>query len=467
MNDGSYGRQDKSKFMSYQKTESFHIVQIVIKNTSTLDFSLPILWGLRKKYPNAKISILYTSLNKNQILRNSKFMTNFCDENNIGQYDFCDFLIIDSRWLSRFLRRVFIRSYSDKLDLKDFRNLWKSKPISIVKSLYVKLIMLAEKIFSKLCVNHAEILEVLNPDIVLFDNRSVTAFVGRDSIYKFFETKTPPVVLLPHAPHYIGPSAEFCVFDEHNKCLMPEYTEHWMPFKHGEPWKAAPSHYEQFVKIGYPGLDKLWWNYLSTSRKVDKTIQCLVMTRKFLPEFYSRPAGFDEATLDYDETFSFLAMLASAIRVLGVDIQVIVKPHPSSNKLENHKILEAVGFKNYKISYDSFYDVLPRVDLVVSQFSTALALPIAYSIPTMLVETKLQLSIHNRWPILADFYLNLKYYSLQSELTSKFAALISDLTCAHHMDSDYELLRNFFDDGSLDLAIARVGVLLEKKNGTS
>ena len=453
--------------MSYQQTKSVHIVQIVIKNTSTLDFSLPVLWGLREKYPAAKISILYTSLNKSQVLRNSIFMKKFCVENSVEQYDLCDFLFPNFRWLSGFFRSAFMRSYADKLELKDFRNLWKNKPILIVKSLYVRLIMLAEKICSRLCVNDAEILEVLKPDIVLFDNRSVTDFVGRDSIYKFLETTPTRVVLLPHAPHYTGPSAEFCVFDEHNKCLMPEYTEHWMPFKYGEPWKAAPSHYEQFVKIGYPGLDKLWWNYLSTSRKVDKTIQCLVMTRKFLPEFYSRPAGFDEATLDYDETFSFLAMLANAIRDVGVDIQVIVKPHPSSNKLENHKMLDAVGFKNYKISYDSFYEVLPRVDLVVSQFSTALALPIAYSIPTILVETKLQLAIHNQWPILADFYLNLKYYSLQSELTSKFAQLISDLACAHNIDSDYQLLRKFFDDGSLDLAIARIELLLEKKYGAS
>ena len=140
--------------MNFQSTDSFHIVQIVIKNTSTLDFTVPILWGLRKKYPRAKISILYTSLSRNKILRNSEFITKFCNENSIKQYDFCDFLIIDFQLLSSCLRRVFFRSSSDKLALKDFRNLRRANLALLAESIFASLLMLAEKIFSKLFTLH-------------------------------------------------------------------------------------------------------------------------------------------------------------------------------------------------------------------------------------------------------------------------------------------------------------------------
>ena len=78
--------------MNVDQDKPLHVLQIVIKNTSTLDFSLPVLWGIRNRLPKAKISILYTFLNKDQILRGSEYMSDFCAENNINQYDLCDFL---------------------------------------------------------------------------------------------------------------------------------------------------------------------------------------------------------------------------------------------------------------------------------------------------------------------------------------------------------------------------------------
>ena len=104
-----------------QEEKCFHIVQIVIKNTSTLDFSIPILWGLRKKYPSAKISILYTSLNKDQVLRKSTFMRKFCAENRIVQYDLCDFLQSPYKKISNLLRRCFAKSYSERVKIIGYK----------------------------------------------------------------------------------------------------------------------------------------------------------------------------------------------------------------------------------------------------------------------------------------------------------------------------------------------------------
>ena len=450
--------------MSSQKTESFHIVQIVIKNTSTLDFSLPVLWGLRKKYPDARISILYTSLNKNQILRSSKFMTNFCGENNIRQYDLCDFLITGSLLMPRILRRAFSQSYSDKLGFKELRRNGIRNSISTIKAVIVSYIRPIERAMSRLFVNNSQILNRLNPDIVLFDNRSAYPFLGRDEIYTYFDAHRKPVVLLPHAPHYIDPTSEFCRFDEYNENLMPAYTEHWMPFKYGEPWKVAPAHRDQFIKIGYPGLDSRWWEYISSNKQENIKIRCLIMARKFLPEGEKRPSNFDQFTLDYEEAASFYAMVEKAVRGSGIEIEIVVKPHPSSSEPENRKLLSKVGINNYIISYDSFYDLLPSVDIVVTQFTTAISLPVAYGIPTLVVETKLQNYVHKSWPLLADYYLNLEYYSSSHEFPAKLSQLLNMVNLEFECLKDRRLLREFFDDNALDLAINRVEKLMRGDN---
>ena len=310
-----------------------HIVQIVIKNTSTLDFSLPILWALRNKHPKAKISILYTCLNKNQILREGNFANKFCHENAIKQYDLSDFLFIKNVFLAKLIRGIFSRSYSNKTGYREDKFAALFNLSSFFKSISLSFFYHIEKIISKFIVHIENVMPTLDPDLILFDNRSITNFYGRDIIYKYFESEKKPVVLLPHAPHYNGPSDEFCIFDEKNSCFMPEYTEHWMPFKYGEPWKAAPEHYNQFIKIGYPGLDSSWKDYIfANNKETTDTIRCLVLTRKFLSKNFSRPNNYDESTLDYYETYNFLKSLHDSIKDKGVCVEIIVKPHPSSSK---------------------------------------------------------------------------------------------------------------------------------------
>ena len=445
-------------------TSQVHILQIVIKNTSILDFSVPVLWGLRNKYPNARISILYMSLNKNQILRNSKFITHFCFENHIDQYDLCDFLTLNSLFISSIFRRLFSQSYADKLSFKEIRKAKKNNLKSIFKNVILGYLRPIERLISKLFVCKKQILNKINPDIVLFDNRSSYPFAGRDEIYKYLELNRKPVVLLPHAPHYIDPTNEFCRFDENNEDLMPSYTEHWMPFKYGEPWKVAPAHRDQFVKIGYPGLDSCWWEYLSKTYQGKTKTRCLLMARKSLPEGEQRPHNFDEFTLDYEETLNFYTLVGKAVRDSGIEIEIVVKPHPSSSEAENRKMLNQAGLENFIISYDSFYDLLPSINIVVTQFTTAISIPVAYGIPTVVVETKLQHYVHNRWPLLAGYYLKLQYYCRPQELSVVISRLLNMPSVQAQSLADKKLLREFFDDNAIDLAINRLEKLMVRNN---
>ena len=112
--------------MALNKFKKMHVVQIVIKNTSTLDFTLPVLWKLRQKHPDIKISILFTSLSKAQILRQSNFMEEFCEKHQINQYDFCDFFPSRFLLLKKIVNLLFKNSYSDKLEIEDLKSFLKT-----------------------------------------------------------------------------------------------------------------------------------------------------------------------------------------------------------------------------------------------------------------------------------------------------------------------------------------------------
>lgn len=446
-----------------EEKKTIHILQIVIKNTSTLDFSIPILWGLRKKYPEASISILYTSLNKKQILRNTDFVDSFCIKHNIMQLDLSDFLFIRLSFFIKFIRKIFTSSYSDETDISNVQSLKTNSFFSFMRFLLSRYIKTFEKFFSKIIVNTKSILSEINPDLILFDNRSVTSFSGRNQIYSYFEQEKKPIVLLPHAPHYLEPTSEFCKFDENNDDAMPIYTEHWMPFKFGQPWLVAPNHKAQFINIGYPGLDDSWRDYLySESNTTKHNLKCLILSRKCLVENQTRPEYFDNSTLDYQEGLEFYVMIKEAIQSADIDIELIIKPHPSSSEPENHKMLSQAGIENYTISYDSFYDLLPRVNIVVSQFSTALSIPIAFGIPTLLLETNLQHFVHEKWPLLQDYYKNLSYYSTKETFNLTFMRMIDELNNEENIQNDKERLRKFFDDRALDKAIRRTEELLKQ-----
>jgi len=212
------------------------------------------------------------------------------------------------------------------------------------------------------------------------------------------------------------------------------------------------------VKIGYPGLDSRWWEYISSGSQVNGRKRCLLMARKSLPEGAQRPPGFDPFTLNYEETADFYALVAGAIKDAGIEVEVVIKPHPSSSEPENHKMLSQAGLENYILTYDSFYDLLPSIDVVVAQFTTALSLPVAYGIPTLLMETNLQRYVHERWPLLEEYYTNLQFYSRPCEVINTLKEILSKTE--RECTEDIDLLRKYFDDNALDLAVERLEALL-------
>jgi hypothetical protein len=317
------------------------------------------------------------------------------------------------------------------------------------------------------------ILPRLDPDIVLLGNRSETRFYKRDSFYEYYDEVARPVVLLPHGTHEVHPTKEFIPFDERGDAL-PAYCDFWSSLRFETPELNCPGKESQFAKIGYPGLDSEWMEFLgdasSPQAKIQRTgegsIRCLLILRKFLPEGYPRPLGFDPFTLDYPDMLAHLNIVGDAINGLGADVQVVIKPHPSNNFPMLSAILKRSTIRNWIISPEPMYPLLPVIDFAISIFSTSMLLPAMYGRPVIVLNSGLQRYVHERWTKLEELYTGLKYYVDDSR---NLGGVVQDVNRElsgvgrrrlPRETVDVEHLRRFFPDGALTTALSRLDFLL-------
>ena len=100
------------------------ILQIVTKNTSTLDFTLPIFWGLKKYKVNSEVNVFYCVGDKKRILRQSKFFSNELGDYGASELDYIDVLRLKNRCLTKLVRRLCQKSFSDHNSFDGLQSNW-------------------------------------------------------------------------------------------------------------------------------------------------------------------------------------------------------------------------------------------------------------------------------------------------------------------------------------------------------
>lgn len=448
-------------------------LQIVTKNTSTLDYSMPLLWKLRQQYPEAKIAVLFAVGDKRQIIRDAKFYSDFFTKQGIQVYDFGDFLKTKSSFIQKMWRQFFRVSYSDVVpfafisEAKGFANKLKF----IVQFFYLKFCHHTEKRLGKKMVELKVILPSLSPDLIFFDQRTFDGFYQTNTFAKYLRQDRTPIVVMPHAPHFIHPEDEFFPFYKDNLDLA-DLADFWVPFAPACPWQNWPERKNQFPVIGYPGLDAEWWAYLKSqqaskqkSKAQMQTRKCLLVIRKFLPQDFERPENYDPFTLDYNVMLSFLTMVRDAIQKSGLDIEVCVKPHPSNNRQTTTDLVQKVGFAKWSLSYEPFYEQLPQMDLTLALFSTAVMIPALHGIPTILFHNELQEFVNSSWDVLAKMYTGFEYYVSDLEGLTDSLKKIGDLLLRGSTTNpgDSQTLRQYYPDQALRVAMDRIAKLLQEQ----
>lgn len=441
------------------------ILLIVIKNISALDYTVPLLWKIKRQNPQADVSVLYCTLSLRKILRKSRFYSNVLSTCGIREYDFADFLEDPYVRVRGLWRRVFSKSNWDSSRLRRFRHPLLRKPVGRMERALAR----TEGFLTRKVVVQ-QVLPSLDPDIILFDNRSVTSFRGREYFYDYFARTKKKVVLLPHAPHHTGTTA-FTPFDERGEQL-PDYCEVWMPFKFDRSWEKLPEKKSQFAYVGYPGLDSEWLAWLQSAdnpvksrarRRCNssKPLQCLFIIRKFLEVGQSRPPGHDAYIFDHAEFAYYLNLVGDALRQADADIELVIKPHPSNDFRSVSEALQASGIPRWRITHDSIYAQLPYCDLVISLYSTTLLIPAMAGVPVIVLHSRIQDEIH-QWEEMKQLYTGLRFYLDNPDaLPDRLNEVVEiargcDRPGTAAWDTDIEHLRRFYPDGAMQRCLIRL-----------
>lgn len=436
-----------------------NILMLVIKNTAAMDFALPLLCKIKQQNPQARVSVLYCALSRKKILRESRFYSDVLSRYGISQYDFADFLQAPYVVIKGLWRRLCSKSNWDSSppdqQLRRF-------PGGSLVAHYMTYFLSRLDNFLTHRVNSQHILPSLNPDIVLFDNTAATRFYGREHFYEYFSKVRKKVVLLPHAPHHAYATA-FTPFDEQGEKL-PDYCEFWMPFKFAEAWAKVPERKSQFAYVGYPGMDSEWLEQFKQDNQFrsERPLRCLFIIRRFLPKGRARGPGDDAFIYDYDEFSYCLNLMTRALENAKVDIELIIKPHPSNDFQTLKDVFTESGLPNWRISPESVYANLSECDFVISLYSTVPLITAMAGIPTVLLGGRFQTMIQKE-DILKQLYSGLYFYlddpdDLPSRLKEVIKVASERRQSGKAWQKDIEHLRYFYPDGAMRLCLDRLGL---------
>ena len=106
-----------------------HIVHIIPENSSSLDYTLPIFWkNSQSKDPKVKFSVIFFYLNKNAVLKHSKFYEQVSYESGVTFYDLTDFLGFPG-FIKNIIRKIYNFSNTDKIYLSEPYNYYSKKSV--------------------------------------------------------------------------------------------------------------------------------------------------------------------------------------------------------------------------------------------------------------------------------------------------------------------------------------------------
>jgi len=455
------------------------ILLLVVKNTSALDYTLPLLWRIKREHPQATVSVVYCTLSRRKILRRAAFYSAVLKSQRVAEYDLLDFLRPPYGKQQHLWRRLCSKSRWDSAWWQQALPQLAVGPLSSAAIFHLKQLLgyalLAPERFLADRINAAGILPALAPDITLFDHRYLigpTDFPGRDSFLDYWGRVKKKLVLLPHAPHHTGTTA-FTPFQQNDRTL-PEYCEYWMPFSLDRTWEGVPDQKERFAYVGYPGLDSEWLAWLQSRRshrricgdgdmRSHRPLRCALIIRKFLRRGQARPPGHDAYVFDHTEFRYYLRLVREAIRRCQADIELVVKPHPSNDYRSLRQELEASGIGRWRISHESIYAEVPRCDFVISLYSTTLLIPAMAGIPVILLHSRIQDEIH-QWEEMKQLYTGLGHYLDNPEDLADSVNEVVDSLRGRGSDrrtiaqTDVEHLRKFYPDGATQRCLERLGV---------
>ncbi len=439
------------------------ILFVVIKNSACMDYTVPLLRKINEIDKSAEISVLYSTLTREQILRKSNFYPELLEQLSIKQYDILDYLKKPYSVLKELIRKKFSTSQWDS-------NYSKKISKNAISKLGIKIVNLFDKSLEKIIlknIDYERILPSFNPDIVLLDNTASKTNINTCFLFDYLRENSKKVILLPHAPHH-GRETAFHPYNSED--TLPDFCEVWIPFIHEKPWRMMPEQKSKFHYIGYPGLDSEWIVFIKKRNHVKKTshnnkqdskaLKCLFVVRRFIEEGQKRTVKDNDFVYDYEEFKHYVDLLGEAIKGSKKDVKIIIKPHPSTDYLSLKRVFDNSEIDDWEISNEPIYALLNEIDFIVSLYSTVFFIPSISGIPVIVLNTSTQ-SLVNKWDKMKNLYTGFSHYLEKSEdIKEGFNDVIKSIEAKTSIDDSEDRihLREFYPDGAIDRALDRLGL---------
>lgn len=430
------------------------IIQLIIKNSSTLDFTLPIFWSLRSSKIEAEIVVLYWSLSKEEKIFASPYTLEFMKKYNVSEMTLADFskkgcgIIVK---ISSYFAKVILPPSTPIKEALVSRNL-----NAVLDNLCFRLFQPFKSLIEDKAIDYDELIRTLNYDLLFYDNRSKIDKINYSVIKKWMDEINKIVVLTPHAPHYIRETDGFSPLIP-DLVELTSYSRVWYTHKLSRPWVNYESYRSAFCLTGYPGFDSTWLKHVKgeyAGKKTPGTINVLIPGRKFYAKKVKKINKDEFVTQTYEEALDFLNQAHDAINssAIGkaVKINLIYKPHPSSQLSLVEKLIKESKFQTAEIFTDLVYFALGKTDFVISPYTTMLLIPCFAEIPVILANSLLQERINSNWAVVDQMYRGLEFFSRNNEeLKINCEIVLNRLAKEMVNEKDQKHLSKYFPSSTL------------------
>ncbi len=424
---------------------------ITYKATSELDFIVPLIWKMKKEDPSAKIAVLYGVINKKMLLRESTFYSDFFKKHDVAEYDLGDFMFRSFPRIRDFLKKRFANSYWDGIT---------EKGTGLVKRAFNKIVKFIDRTITSL-IDYEYLFSSFQPDRIFFALRGYLPPM-KQKFYDYTYKANVPVFLYPQGAFASSGSYDVSYGVKRNECdrTIPEFAEVWYSFSQEFVAERYPDIKDQCHYVGYTGLDSEWLNYLAADNdKRENKLKCLFIIRKFVRN------NSDDWVFDHDEFMPIARAVVDSLKKTGLEITLVVKPHPSNDFEKVKNVFSRLGYDNLEVTYESIYEVMGNCDFAISISSTVMLVPAVYGMPVIFLNSSVK-DTFERWEPMKDLFGDLEFYveslnDLNSTVSKVVSGLQNEAEIENLIKNDVHHFRKFFPDGSADLCLKRLGEIVK------
>lgn len=432
------------------------ILQLFFKNSSTLDFTLPIFWHLKNKEISTQTTLFYWGLSKSEFFFHSPYSEKLFAELGIVELTLANFPKKNMGMIVRLMSRLSAFYRLPVTPTKDALFSFHLK--SILENIFYKIFIRAKIFIETNLVDYEKLYDFLEYDVLFFDNRAEIKNLDYDKIFSWLDSKKAQVILCPHAPHYVRETEGFAPFIP-NRVNITDYCQVWYTHKFSKPWIGNDEFRDQFKFSGYPGFDEKWVKYIKDNFEVvknDSIFTVIIIGRKFYHKGVRKINSKEFVTMTYDEMKIYLNYLNQTLTKLlmsiGKKLHIIYKPHPSSDLALADDLLKEVGVESFEIFTDLLYFAIPKANLVISPYSTSLLIPCFFEIPVFLINSPLQEQVNSFWDKVKEMYTGLAYFCIDEEqFEIKISHYFKNINIKGIATQDRFHLLEYFPENSLNL----------------